>query len=224
MDKMAIVLRPRQHNNETISIGFCGASGVGKTTLVRELLQYYKKRGLIVDMVDEVARDIFSLYRQTHGVKTLEEMRLIPELYLMFQSDDLEIQITREIRIRERSPELLLLDRTVYDNYLYTLLYCRRTDQPELFDRLTHRVFDYLLTQPYDRIIYLFPHGTQYNDGFRVIGDLQSQTTQDILLKMITSYSSERIKYITTNIFEERFGYIVFLINNWLKEKNLVIA
>ena len=221
---MAIVLRPRQHNNETISIGFCGASGVGKTTLVRELLQYYKKRGLIVDMVDEVARDIFSLYRQTHGVKTLEEMRLIPELYLMFQSDVLEIQITREIRIRERSPELLLLDRTVYDNYLYTLLYCRRTDQPELFDRLTHRVFDYLLTQPYDRIIYLFPHGTQYNDGFRVIGDLQSQTTQDILLKMITSYSSERIKYITTNIFEERFGYIVFLINNWLKEKNLVIA
>ena len=93
---MAIVLRPRQQNNQTISIGFSGAAGVGKTTLVKELFSYYKKQGLIVDVINEVARDIFSIYSQTHGVRTLEEMRLIPELYLMFQNDVLEIPFELE--------------------------------------------------------------------------------------------------------------------------------
>ena len=81
---MAIVLRPRQQNNQTISIGFSGAAGVGKTTLVKELFSYYKKQGLIVDVINEVARDIFSIYSQTHGVRTLEEMRLIPTRIFIF--------------------------------------------------------------------------------------------------------------------------------------------
>ncbi|HHT09854.1 MAG TPA: AAA family ATPase [Atribacter sp.] len=219
---MAIVLRPRQQNNQTISIGFSGAAGVGKTTLVKELFSYYKKQGLIVDVINEVARDIFSIYSQTHGVRTLEEMRLIPELYLMFQNDVLEIQITREMRIREKSPELLLLDRTVYDNYLYTLLYCRRSDHSELFDRITKRFYEYLISQPYQQIIYLLPHGTKNYDEFRASEDLNNQEVQDVVLRLLTSFSLDRIKWVTTTSLEERFGYLVFLIDGWLKKKNLL--
>jgi len=216
---MAIALRNRHRNTETISVGFSGAAGVGKTTLVNAMNRYYKNQGFVVDVVEEVARDIFALYRQTHGVKTLDEMRLIPELYLMFQNDVLEIQITKEKRILEKSPELLLLDRTVYDNYLYTLLYCRRSDQPRMFDQITQNVYDYLSSQPYHHIIYLSPHEVKEDDAFRSIDDLESQATQDILLKMISSFSFNHIKYITTTVFEERFGYLVFLIDNWLKER-----
>jgi len=219
---MAIVLRPRQQNNQTISIGFSGAAGVGKTTLVKELFNYYKKQGLIVDVVNEVTRDIFSIYSQTHGVRTLEEMRLIPELYLMFQNDVLEIQITREMRIQEKSPELLLLDRTVYDNYLYTLLYCRRIDHPELFDRITKRVYEYLSSQPYQHIVYLLPHGAKSYDEFHAREDVNRQEIQDMVLRLLTSFSLDRIKWVTTNSLEERFGYLVFLIDSWLKKKNLL--
>ena len=141
-----------------------------------------------MDVINEVARDIFSIYSQTHGVRTLEEMRLIPELYLMFQNDVLEIQITREMRIREKSPELLLLDRTVYDNYLYTLLYCRRSDHSELFDRITKRFYEYLISQPYQQIIYLLPHGTKNYDEFRASEDLNNQEVQDVVLRLLTSF------------------------------------
>jgi len=218
---MAIVLRNRYQRNETITIGFTGAAGVGKTTLVRELYQYYKKQGLIVDQIGEVARDIFTIYRQTHGIRTLDEMRLIPELYLMYQNDVLEIQITREERIREKSPELLLLDCTVYDNYLYTLLYCRRSDHPEIFDRITQRVFSYISLQPYHHIVYLLPHRYREDDGFRATADLESQAIQDALLRMLTSFSMNRMKWVTTTDHEERFGYLVYLIDGWLKKKNL---
>jgi len=221
-NNMAIALRHRQQNNQTISIGFSGAAGIGKTTLVKELFNYYKKQGLIVDVINEVERDIFSIYHQTHGVRTLEEMRLIPELYLMFQNDVLEIQITREMRIQEKSPELLLLDRTVYDNYLYILLYSRRSDQPELFDRITKRVYEYLSSQPYQHIIYFLPHGTKNYDEFCSREELNYQETQDMVLRLLTSFSLDRIKWVSTHSLEERFGYLVFLIDSWLKRKNLL--
>lgn len=140
----------------------------------------------------------------------------------MFQNDVLEIQITREMRIREKSPELLLLDRTVYDNYLYTLLYCRRSDHSELFDRITKRFYEYLISQPYQQIIYLLPHGTKNYDEFRASEDLNNQEVQDVVLRLLTSFSLDRIKWVTTTSLEERFGYLVFLIDGWLKKKNLL--
>jgi nicotinamide riboside kinase len=88
-------------------IAFIGTHGVGKTTLCYDLAAALKKKGIVVDMVKEVARlSPLPINRQTS---------LEAQLWI------LTTQIAEEIRSASQH-DVVVCDRSVLDNYAYLVL------------------------------------------------------------------------------------------------------
>jgi len=200
-------------------VGFSGAAGVGKTTLTEKLATYFTAEGYQVETVAEVAREVFRLYTLTGGAKSLDDLRGDPENYLCFQKDVFEVMAAKEKRAATGEADLVLCDRTVYDNWLYALLYCTRREG-KAFDELAVKVARYLKEPPYDLVVYLPPHGKAMKaDSGRASEDAESQTVQDQVLKMLLGTCSGRLCVVEAVKPHERFGYLAYLIREWLESR-----
>ncbi len=103
-------------------VGFSGAPGSGKTTLVKRLREELLLEGYDVCIVKEAVHDIFERWKgKDKGFRSLEEIRC-SDRALEFQLEVLREQVTREDRAAEKH-EVVLIDRTVYDNLFYALFY-----------------------------------------------------------------------------------------------------
>ena len=92
-------------------IAFIGTHGVGKTTLCYDLAAALKKRGVVVDIVKEVAR--------------LSPLPINRQTSLDAQMWILSTQIAEEIR-SAADHDVVVCDRSVLDNYAYLVLAAQR--------------------------------------------------------------------------------------------------
>ena len=114
-------------------VGFAGASCTGKTTLVNAVYEKLKKQRYNVAMLKEVARWVFEQYFSSY--KSLDELREDKDAYYRFQKYVYggQIQLENELLYQY---DIVLTDRTVFDNLLYTITYCDVRDIFKLFKTL----------------------------------------------------------------------------------------
>jgi len=160
-------------------VGFSGAAGSGKTTLVDLVAQKLRDHGYSVGVVREVAREVFKEFEERYGVKSLNELRST-ELYLDFQIRILREQVSAEDRLL-REHDIVLCDRTIYDNLMYTLIWCSGSAALE-----TYRfVFEQCAKNRKYTIIFLCePINDDVDDGFRT-PDIDYRELQEWLLKLL---------------------------------------
>ncbi|RLI77023.1 hypothetical protein DRP04_11985 [Archaeoglobales archaeon] len=103
-------------------IGFSGAAGSGKTTLVNEVAKVLRSKGYNVSTVINTAREVLETYRKHLGIKDLKEIR--EKKLLDFQLSCLIHQTWKEYCAKNQS-EIVLADRTIYDHLFYLLFYYR---------------------------------------------------------------------------------------------------
>ncbi|OGS59953.1 MAG: hypothetical protein A3J79_02380 [Elusimicrobia bacterium RIFOXYB2_FULL_62_6] len=89
-------------------IAFISTHGTGKTTLCYEVAAELKKHGLKVKVFSEIAA---SAYEQ--GIPINETTTLPAQLYIMMQ------HITEELRAIIRNYQVVICDRSVFDNLVY---------------------------------------------------------------------------------------------------------
>lgn len=155
-----------------MKIAIIGSLGVGKTFLCNELFNYFSQKGLKVEVMDEVAR---SCPLPLHENSTEDA-----QLWILMT------QIKREIEAQHKSPDLLICDRGVIDNYAY---YLRKANNKTHLHSLVDE-----WTKTYDYIIKL-PNTSQYliDDGFRST----NESFQKEMEQRITNLLKERnIKFV----------------------------
>jgi nicotinamide riboside kinase len=139
-------------------ISLVSTHGTGKTTLCYEVAAELKKRGVKVKVFSEIAATAFE-----QGIPINETTTLPAQLYIMVQ------HITEELRGTLRNYQVVVCDRSVYDNLVYLERRCG--EQPFLRDFLR----GYSEKFPYD-VIYKLPMvGELMEDGIR---DAQSREFQ----------------------------------------------
>lgn len=131
-------------------IALISTHGTGKTTLCFEVAAELKKRGLKVKVFSEIAA---SAYEQ--GIPINENTTLPAQMYIMMQ------HITEELRGTLRNYQVVVCDRSVYDNLVYLERRCG--SNPFLRDFIK----GYSENFPYD-VIYKLPLvGQLVDDGIR---------------------------------------------------------
>ena len=119
-----------------IKVAFIGAHSVGKTTLVFEQAARFKRAGINVGVVHEVARSC--------PLPINEGTTLLAQTWILMT------QITREIEEQHRSAELVITDRSVLDNFAYLMRAYSKPVPLELiaYLELWMRTYDLLIKVP----------------------------------------------------------------------------
>ncbi len=160
-------------------IGFSGACNSGKTTLATALAEELRKRGYEVELVGEVVRDVFREFQRRYGFRDLKELRESKH-HFSFQLEVLKTQIERENSAMRRA-EIVLSDRTVYDNLFYTIFW-NSMDWRTLKDYVN--LFRSLGDRRYDLIFFCRPLSNSARDGFRDY-DLSCVEIQDLAIRLL---------------------------------------
>ena len=150
------------HNKKRpYKISLISTHGTGKTTLCYEVAAELKKRGLKVKVFSEIAASAFE-----QGIPINESTTLPAQMYIMMQ------HITEELRGTLRGYQVVVCDRSVFDNLAYLE---RRCGTNQL---LRDFLQGYAATFPYD-VIYKLPMvGELMEDGIRDAQSVEFQ--QDI--------------------------------------------
>ena len=131
-------------------ISLVSTHGTGKTTLCYEVAAALKKRGLKVKVFSEIAATACE-----QGIPINQDTTLPAQLYILMQ------HITEELRGTLRNYQVLVCDRSVFDNLVYLERRCG--ENKFLKDFLK----GYAETFPYD-VIYKLPMvGELMDDGIR---------------------------------------------------------
>lgn len=148
-------------------ISLISTHGTGKTTLCYEVAAELKKRGLKVKVFSELAATAFE-----QGIPINETTTLPAQMYIMMQ------HITEELRGTLRGYQVVVCDRSVFDNLVYLERRCGENKALRDFLRA------YAETFPYD-VIYKLPLvGELVDDGIR---DAKSEEfRQDIFNRLNT--------------------------------------
>ncbi|HCC47842.1 MAG TPA: hypothetical protein DEQ38_06970 [Elusimicrobia bacterium] len=142
-------------------ISLISTHGTGKTTLCYEVAAELKKRGVKVKVFSEIAASAFE-----QGIPINETTTLPAQMYIMMQ------HITEELRGTLRGYQVVVCDRSVFDNLAYLE---RRCGTNQL---LRDFLQGYAATFPYD-VIYKLPMvGELMEDGIRDAQSVEFQ--QDI--------------------------------------------
>lgn len=99
-------------------IAIIGTHGSGKTTIVFELISELKKRGISVNLAEEVARTSHYLIAN----------EVIPEM----QMDLFGKQISKEMEML-RNCDLLVCDRSIIDILVYTKIFFKNRNDEKVF-------------------------------------------------------------------------------------------
>lgn len=139
------------HNKKRpYKISLISTHGTGKTTLCYEVAAELKKRGLKVKVFSELAATAFE-----QGIPINENTTLPAQMYIMMQ------HITEELRGTLRGYQVVVCDRSVFDNLVYLERRCG--ENPVLREFLK----GYAEAFPYD-VIYKLPLvGQLVDDGIR---------------------------------------------------------
>lgn len=187
-------------------IGFSGASGSGKTTLVNALARTLKSQGYDVGIVQEVVRKTFIGWQ--HKYASLNELRQSDEI-TRFQIEILLNQWEAEVRAL-KNHQIVLTDRTIYDNLFFTLLWHNKDFQNldrylKIFQHIesvkrTGGIEGEMEDREYD-IIFLCPplHHVDVNDGFRTYDDIHYRSMQFAGLKILIP---DRIRKSTVPVYD----------------------
>ena len=167
-------------------IGFSGSSGSGKTTLVNELGKKLRGRGYTVAVVVEVVRKVFSEIRQWKDVNGLLDVRHNSSFFIHFQKRILEEQAKAEQDALKKA-DVVLTDRTIYDNYFYTIFWYNYS-QPTQYKDLEEYVRKFrdieVSKPPYDIIFYCELLTDNVDDGFRT-PDLTYRLVQHDMIRRL---------------------------------------
>jgi len=182
-----------------VLVGFSGASGSGKTTLVNSLYSTLVEEGFDAGVVREVVREVFENWRKRYGYASLSEIRSDGR-YVEFQKDVLVRQFEEEVDALN-SHEIVLTDRTIYDNLFYTVYWAPHRHF-ELDDYMA--LFRYVekTKKQYDLIFVCTPllH-VNCDDGFRT-QDLAYRRVQTF---MIPQFIPQNVQTVFVKTFSKRF-------------------
>lgn len=161
-------------------IGFC-SSGSGKTTLVNAIAEN-------CGVVREVARDIFNDWKHRYGFESLAEIR-------MYSPTKFQLEVFREQVKREdeelASHDIVLTDRTIYDNFFFTIFY---HDDVGLLNRYLREFRKRELERRYD-LLFVCQSVNCVDDGFRT-PDLAYRELQEFVIARLAPYRTLRIPAI----------------------------
>lgn len=159
-------------------IALISTHGTGKTTLCYEVAAELKKRGLKVKVFSEIAAAAFE-----QGIPINETTTLPAQMYIMMQ------HITEELRAAIRNYQVVVCDRSVFDN----LVYMERSCGANRFIRDFLR--GYAEKFPYDVIYKLPMAGELVDDGIRDAQSLEFQA--DIYNRLNALLEELRIEHRT---------------------------
>ena len=200
----------------------CGASGVGKTTIINKLKENplcdSSKQPYDICFITEVVRDVYSRPKYKDNFPNLSLIRKDTDACTRFQYDILIEQIKREQHALSKH-KIVISDRSILDNFMYTLFWCNR--EHPLFDSCVNIVHDLIYAKHneedygsayYNILIHVPPFGKKVDDGFRTY-DLSYQKEQDKLLVMLlpATYTYSLIPYTT---IEDRVEEVKMLLQS----------
>jgi len=161
-------------------ISLISTHGTGKTTLVYEVAAELKKRGLKVKVFSEIAATAFE-----QGIPINENTTFPAQLYILMQ------HITEELRAAIRHYQVVVCDRSVFDNWIYLERRCGGAGKEYILDFLK----GYAESFPYDAIYKLPLVGELMDDGIR---DAQNKAFQtDIYERLNKLLEDLKIDYKT---------------------------
>lgn len=161
-------------------ISLISTHGTGKTTLCYEVAAELKKRGLKVKVFSEIAASAFE-----QGIPINENTTLQAQLYILMQ------HITEELRASIRHYQVVVCDRSVFDNWVYMERRCGGKGNEYILEFLR----GYAENFPYDAIYKLPLVGRLMDDGIR---DAQNKTFQtDIYERLNRLLADLKIPYNT---------------------------
>jgi len=159
-------------------IALISTHGTGKTTLCFEVAAMLKKRGIKVKVFSEIATSAFE-----QGIPINEDTTLPAQMYIMMQ------HISEELRADIRHYQVVICDRSVFDNLVYMERRCGRNQFIRDFLKAYSEKF------PYD-VIYKLPLvGELVDDGIREAKNQEFQV--DIFDRLNTMLSEMDIKHRT---------------------------
>ena len=179
-------------------IGFSGASGSGKTAIVKELA-----RRLNCGLVPEIARKVFEEWKHRYGFESLAEIRMYSPT--RFQLEVLREQIKREDEELEKH-DIVITDRTIYDNLFFAIFY---HDDINLLNRYFKEFRRREIQRKYDLLFICELLNADVNDGFRT-ADLAYRELQQFVIRRLVPYRTLSIPVIQ---LESRIDLVLSHIN-----------
>ena len=186
-------------------IGFSGSVGSGKTTLVNAIAEKIN-----CGVVREVTRDVFEEWRQRYGFESLAEIRMYSPT--KFQFEVFREQIRREDE-ELASHDIVITDRTIYDNFFFTIFY---HDDINLLNRYLKEFRRRELERRYDLLFVCQAVNADVNDDFRT-PDLAYRELQEFVIKRLVPY---RALYVPAIPVDRRVDLVLSHINfarRWMK-------
>jgi hypothetical protein len=180
-------------------IALISTHGTGKTTLCFDVAAELKKRGFKVKVFSEIAA---AAYEQ--GIPINENTTLPAQLYILMQ------HITEELRAAIRNYQIVVCDRSVFDNWVYMERRCGGNAFILEFLR------GYADKFPYDAIYKLPMVGELMEDGIR---DAQNKAFQtDIYARLNTLLEELKIphKTLPVPVSELRKEWADLIVNDTL--------
>ncbi len=116
-------------------IGLVSTHGTGKTTLAYEVASKLKKEGLKVKVISEVAGEAFE-----EGLPINEDTNIAAQFYILLK------HMTEELKAAARKYEVIICDRSVFDNWIYLERKCG------YHQYILDMIRDYAKQFPYDAI------------------------------------------------------------------------
>ena len=160
-------------------ISLISTHGTGKTTLCYEVAAELKKRGLKVKVFSEIAASAFE-----QGIPINETTTLPAQMYIMMQ------HITEELRAIIRNYQVVVCDRSVFDNLAYMERRCGKNQFIRDF------LQGYAAEFPYDVIYKLPMFGAEMtDDGIRNAESVEFQA--DIYNRLNTLLDDMKIEHRT---------------------------
>ncbi len=149
-------------------IGLISTHGTGKTTLAYDVASQLKKRGFKVKVVSEVAGEAFE-----EGIPINEGTNLPAQLHILMR------HMSEELKAQARGYEVIISDRSVFDNWIYLERKCGYNQAVLDFIREYSKLF------PYDALYKLPLVGELRGDGIR---DAANKDFQEDIFNRLTQF------------------------------------